>query len=44
MNQLHAMMYKIHMEYMSLDSLDIPATLERGRLLAEKEQEKMKNA
>ena len=43
MNQLYAMMHKIHMEYMSLDELDIPATLERGRLLAEKEQEKKEN-
>ena len=37
MKQLYAMMAKVNSAYISLDNLDVPAVLERGRLLAESE-------
>ena len=37
MKLLYAMMAKVNYAYISLDNLDVPAVLERGRLLAESE-------
>jgi len=42
MKYLYAMMEKVNDAYTTLDDLDVPATLERGRQLAEEEQKEEK--